>query len=302
MKVLALRRPDVCTGCQLPLAVGSKAAWEQATRTVRCLACAGQPAVTEVPPVAISPTAVAVDVLPLDSAAPPAPEQATGPPTLVPPVAGGSAQREYQKRASRREDNIRSRHPKLGGLILALSNEPVTTRVWAQGAAGERAVAAKLDELAGEHLIALHDRKMLRADGRSTRANIDHLVVAASGVWVVDAKTHHGTLDVRRTGGLFSPRVERLFIGGRDKTSLLTGLQGQVEAVQRVLLEVQADVPVRGALCFVGTELPWFGETIAGVPLVGRRGLGKLLRKAGDLDPEDREALADFLQGRFVPA
>lgn len=216
--------------------------------------------------------------------------------------AGTSALREYERRSTKREQGIRSRHPKLGGLIPALSNEPASIRVWAQGAAGERAVAAKLDELAGEHLVALHDRKMLRPDGRASRANIDHLAIAASGVWVVDAKTHKGQLEVRRSGGLFTPRVERLFIGGRDQTKLLEGLAGQVETVRRVLMGVGAEVPVRGVLCFVGTELPWFGASIADVPLVGRRGLGKLLKQPGDLATEDREALAAYLASRFVPA
>jgi hypothetical protein len=163
-------------------------------------------------------------------------------------------------------------------------------------------VAAKIDELAGDHLVALHDRKVLRPDGRASRANIDHLAVCAAGVWVVDAKTHHGTLQVRRSGGLFGPRVERLFIGGRDKTTLLDGLARQVEAVRGVLAEVGADVTVRGALCFVGTELPWFGEAIGGVPLVGRPGLGKLMKQTGDLDVDDREALGQYLDRRFVPA
>jgi hypothetical protein len=223
-------------------------------------------------------------------------------PELPPAVAGGSAQREYERRSQRRAEAIRSRHPRLGGIVLALTNEPSSTRVWAQGAGGERAVAAKLDELAGEHLIALHDRKMLRADGRASRANIDHLVVTAAGVWVVDAKTHKGTLQVRRSGGLFSPRVEKLYIAGRDKTSLLDGLTGQVEAVRAVLLEVGAEVPVRGALCFVGTELPWLTESIGDVPLVSRRGLGKLMKQPGDLASQDREALAQYLDSRFVPA
>lgn len=59
---------------------------------------------------------------------------------------------------------------------------------------------------------------------------------------------------------------------------------------------------VRGALCFVGTELPWFGESISGVPLVGRRGLGKLLKQPGDLQPADREALALYLASNFPAA
>ena len=61
------------------------------------------------------------------------------------------------------------------------------------------------------------------------------------------------------------------------------------------------EVPVRGALCFVGTELPWFGDSVAGVPLLGRRGLAKL-KRGGDLGAEDREVVADFLSTRFPPA
>jgi hypothetical protein len=213
-----------------------------------------------------------------------------------------SAQAEYDRRVSRREQAVRARHPRLGGLLLALNDEPASTRVWAQGARGERAVAARLDELAGPDLIALHDRRMVRPDGTATRANIDHLAITAAGVWVIDAKTHRGQLEVRRSGGLFSPRVERLFINGRDQSKLLVGLQGQVDAVSEALCEVDAFVPVRGILCFVGTELPWFSESIAGVPLVGRKKLKKVVQQPGDLSSEDREAIADYLDRRFVPA
>jgi hypothetical protein len=297
VKVLALRRSDTCVSCGTALAIGTKAAWDATARTVQCLGCATGPVPGLEAPQPIA--APGIDVLPVVEAAP-------APSATIPPqsrrAAGSSAQREYDKRSQRREAAIRSQHPRLGGLVLALTNEPASTRVWAQGAHGERAVAAKLDELAGEHLVALHDRRMLRPDGRASRANIDHLVVTAAGVWVIDAKTHQGTLQVRRSGGLFSPRVEKLFIAGRDKTSLLDGLEKQREAVRSVLAEVSADVPVRGVLCFVGTELPWFGENIGGVPLVGRRGLGKLLKQPGDLAPDDRDALAAYLDSRFIPA
>ena len=275
------------------------AAWDATSRTVRCLPCAQPPTASAAAQPTVQP---AIDVLWATPAAA-APLVVSAMPEQAPAaVAGGSAQREYDRRSQRREANIRSRHPRLGGLLLALSNEPASTRVWAQGAGGERAVAVKLDELAGEHLIALHDRKMLRPDGRASRANIDHLAVTAGGVWIVDAKTHQGALQVRRSGGLFSPRVERLFIAGRDKTSLLDGLARQVETVRTVLARVGAGVVVRGALCFVGTELPLFGDSIGGVPLVGRRGLVKLMKQPGDLAADDREAIAQYLDSRFVPA
>lgn len=291
--MLALRRPDTCVDCSTALPVGTRAVWDATSRTVRCLNCADARSAT-------SPARLAgAEAQQLAPA-----EQRPAQDEIPPPrnAGGASAQREYERRSQRREQQIRSQHPKLGGLILALTNEPASTRVWEQGAQGERAVAAKLDELSGEHVEVLHDRALRRADGRLSQANIDHLAVAASGVWVIDAKSHHGRLEVRRVGGLFSPCVEKLIIAGRDKTALVEGLAGQVAAVAAALATVSATVPVRGALCFVGTELPWFGDSIRGVPLVGRRGLAKLLKQSGDLAAQDRLAIAQFLASRFPPA
>lgn len=284
MKVLTLRRPDECFVCGRALEAGTRAVWDPSQRQVRCLPChEGRATLVDAP----QPL--------LDEATAVLPEQ--------PHAGGASAQREYDRRSARREQQIRTQHPKLGGLLLALNKEPASTRVWAQGAAGERAVASRLDELASEDVVALHDRRMRRPDGTLSRANIDHLAVTAAGVWVIDAKTHQGALEVRRSGGLFSPRVEGLYINGRDRTPLVHGLLKQVAAVRTELEKVHADVPVRGALCFVGTELPWFGSSnIVNVPLVGRRGLTKLLRSMGDLGSDDRDAVAAFLQRRFPPA
>ena len=284
MKVLALRRADECSVCGTALDAGTRALWDAAQRQVNCLPChEGRAALVDAPQPLLTEGTASL------------PEQLR--------AGGASAQREYDRRSARREHQIRTQHPKLGGLLLALSKEPASTRVWAQGAAGERAVASKLEELSGEHVVALHDRRMRRPDGTLSRGNIDHLAVTASGVWVIDAKTHQGALEVRRSGGQFSPRVESLYINGRDRTPLVHGLLKQVAAVRTALEAVHADVPVRGALCFVGTELPWFGSSsIVDVPLVGRRGLIKLLRSSGDLRSEDRDAVAAFLHRRFPPA
>ena len=195
MKELTLRRPDVCADCAATLAAGKRARWDQAARTVHCLTCSH----TTTPAARV-------------------PRQRPVPAPVGWPAAGvrgGSAQREYERRAAKREGAVRCWHPRLRGLILALSQEPASTRVWAQGAAGERAVAARLEQL-GEAVCVLHDRAVRRPDGRLSRANIDHLAVTPAGVWVIDAKTHRGALEVRRTGGLFSPRVATLYIGGRD--------------------------------------------------------------------------------------
>jgi Nuclease-related domain len=301
VKVVALRRSDVCVGCSSELPIGTRAGWDPGSRTVRCLACVDSLVAVEVgdEPATAEPDIAAS----MPGASAGANEQ---PPIQTVPLlcgtGGASAMREYRRRSEHRDQQVRAAHPRLGGLILALTNEPTSTRNWAQGAAGERAVAATLDELIGDHLAVLHDRLMRRPDGRVSRANIDHLAVSACGVWVIDAKTHRGELKVQRSGALFSPRVEKLYIGGRDKTSLVAGLGTQVASVRAELATVNADLPVRGALCFVGTELPWFGQSIDGVALVGRRGLAKLLKRDGDLTSDDRDAIARFLATRFPAA
>lgn len=163
MKVLTLRRPDECSTCRTALDAGTRAVGDPAQRQVNCLPChEGRAALVDAPqPLLAEATAVL-------------PEQLR--------AGGASAQREYDRRSARREHQIRAQHPTLSGLLLALSKEPASTRVWAQGAAGERAVASKLDELAGEDVVALHDRRMRRPDGTLSRANIDHLAVTAAGV------------------------------------------------------------------------------------------------------------------------
>ncbi len=167
-------------------------------------------------------------------------------------------------------------------------------------ASGERTVAAALNAL--PDVLALHDRRMVGARGRPTRATIDHLVIAPSGVWVIDAKTHYGPLEVRRSGGILTPRVEQLFINNRDRTALVDGLRHQVRTVARALLEADHAVAVRGTLCFLGTPLPWVEEEIGGIPLVGERDLHELVQQAGNLDGVTRADLAAVIAARFVPA
>jgi hypothetical protein len=138
VKVLALRRPDSCADCSTVLEIGTKAAWDPSSRSVRCLPCSGPSSAAPAVPASAAPV-LAPEPSPI-----PVPVQRVLERPVPAATAGGSAQREYERRSQRREATIRSRHPRLGGLLLALSNEPSSTRVWAQAAGGERAVAAKL--------------------------------------------------------------------------------------------------------------------------------------------------------------
>jgi Nuclease-related domain len=64
---------------------------------------------------------------------------------------------------------------------------------WHRGADGEVATAATLDRLASRHWLVRHD---LGVPG--SRANIDHLVIGPSGVWVIDSKSFRARLRARR--------------------------------------------------------------------------------------------------------
>lgn len=58
---------------------------------------------------------------------------------------------------------------------------------WEKGAAGERTTAERLALLPSEFVV-MHD---LHVPG--SRANVDHLVIGPTGVFVVDSKAHSGT-------------------------------------------------------------------------------------------------------------
>jgi hypothetical protein len=126
-------------------------------------------------------------------------------------------------------------------------------------------------------------------------------LVTPAGVWVVDTKTHKGRLTVLRSVPL-GRRSERLYIGGREQTDLVLGLAKQVCSVRRELQELGSDVPVEGALCFVGTEMPWRTRSIGDFPLLGLRRLARRMRGKGHLTPSDRSAIALLLDSRFPRA
>lgn len=170
---------------------------------------------------------------------------------------------------------------------------------WARGAAGERRLGDLLDRLAaGGRISVLHDRGL-----PGSSANIDHLVVAASGVWVVDAKSYTGRVEVVDRGG--GPRTgARLVVGGRDRTSLVAGARRQCHAVARVLPPLYPDVVVFGALCFVGARRRRArpGGVIDDMLITWEGDLARWLRDPGPLDQPFRSAIQHHLAARFRPA
>jgi hypothetical protein len=186
-----------------------------------------------------------------------------------------------------------------GGLRLRFGGAPQHERSWAEGADGEREVAASLERRCRPEVMLLHDRGI-----PGSRANIDHIAVAPAGLWLIDAKNHRGKLRVHR------PLLGRpkLTIGGRDWTKLTEGLLRQVEIVRGIISGIDSSVPVHGALCFPRVDLPLLGILrggslcFDGVPIVYRKALTRRLNEDGPITRERAELLAMQLAERLPQA
>lgn len=267
-----LRRADRCRVCAADLPVGVEAWWDSSSRTVACLACVN------------ADVARGLAVEPID-----------------PGRAGASALREYERRHDAREQHARAKLGGLGAFLATVIDEPASTRVWQQGAAGELRVAQRLEKhLDGTGVRLLHDR---RVPGHA-QANIDHIAVGPGGVTVIDSKTHSGK--IRRDGrGLFVERLTILRIDGRDQTKLITGVEKQIGYVRTALakFDIGHKLDVVGALCFPNVEgLPWFRQIeIRAIVVDGPKPVSHLAARSGRLDSETVERIWTNL-GRAFPS
>jgi hypothetical protein len=246
----------VCSRCGVMLRAGNVAVYDRAARTIHCFSC---------------PTA-------------PAP----APPDIDAGVAGRSARQEHQRRAAKRETAVKDRWgDRIGGVVLALTDEPQSTRAWAVGARGEEKLANALDGFS-----VLHDRRV-----PGTRGNIDHIVIAPAGVFVVDAKAYEGRIEIRNHGWFLRPD-ERLHVGRRDCSALADKMGWQVAAVETALRAagVEPLPPITPVLCFVDGDWPLIAppNVFRGVRLEAARSLRK--RLVGEvLDEAAIERLARIL-------
>jgi len=262
---MRLRYAGTCVRCGKSIGKGVQAVYDSNTRTVYCVKCEVQPA----------------------------PSAADDP-----GHAGASAQREYDRRSSAREAKVRASLGNiLGGVVLALTDEPQSTRAWQRGAIGERRLAEALGGVPG--LKILNDRSVPH-----TRGNIDHIVITSAGVFVVDAKLYKGLIKLHDVGGFFKTDV-RLFVGRRDCSELAQNMGWQVEAVQRALTAAGFNpLPlVRPVLCFVDGEWPMFSppSEYHGVCLEGKRSIRKLISDRQILDAASIDRIYHSLAVAFPP-
>ena len=135
---------------------------------------------------------------------------------------------------------------------------------WARGAAGEVATAALLARLAPPRWTVLHD---LAVPG--SRANIDHLVIGPTGLWVVDTKAFRGRVVVR---------WGRARVGGVPLAT--AAVRWEAEVVSDRLA-----VPARPVIALHGPALPWRPKRCDGVCVVAATRLTRRLRRGAILRP-----------------
>ena len=203
---MSLRYKGTCEACGAALEARTKAWYDSARRKVRCTVCG--PAASD----------------PATTATSPAEQQALLTALTPPPDAGHAGASALRKdewlSARHREQNevevardaawrdqVKQAHPVLGRLASAVAPkrtigpEPQSVTAWQKGSHGEVRVGGVLDGWAiTVGAVVLHDRKI-----PGSRANIDHLVVARSGVWSVDAKEYTGSVTKVDVGGCSAP-------------------------------------------------------------------------------------------------
>ncbi|MBT9254876.1 NERD domain-containing protein [Phycicoccus sp. KQZ13P-1] len=163
---------------------------------------------------------------------------------------------------------------------------------WAAGAEGERRVAAALSMLPPDWLV-LHDRLLMPGLADS---NIDHLVVGAAGVVLVDAKNWAGHLSEWQ-GSVFQhsfaadgPRRHR----PRDR---------EFAVVRSMAIEVarRVGVTVTAVIALAGARAAEFGEprVVHGVWVVPVDRLASWLRRRPEMVIDDRARLDVQLRTEF---
>jgi len=209
---------------------------------------------------------------------------------VEPGVAGASAAAEGVRRSDKRIEDARRRHGDHAAEVAKAMAERDSAASWGKGSRGESRLAAFVEREVGDAVIPLHDRLI-----PGTRGNIDHIFVASTGVWVVDAKALKGKV-VRREVGPLWRRENQVYVGGRNRTSLANGLEKQVAAVIAALKPNPEfkGTDVQAALCFLDSEwslLDFPFQVGSSVWVMYPGALRKRLKKQGSLSREKIERI-----------
>jgi hypothetical protein len=210
---------------------------------------------------------------------------------VEPGVAGASAAAEGARRRDRRIEEVRRTHGDHAAEVAKAMAERDNAATWGKGSSAESRLAAFVEREVGDAVIPLHDRLI-----PGTRGNIDHIFVASTGVWVVDAKALRGKV-VKREVGPFWRRENQVYVGGRNRTELG---QSVVKQVAAVIAAVRPDPELKGTdvhavLCFLDPDnwaLLDFPFQVSSVWVMYPGALRKRLKKKGPLSRERMDRIA----------
>jgi hypothetical protein len=163
------------------------------------------------------------------------------------------------------------------------------TLAWRRGAQGERRTARVLAPLERQGYQLFHD---LAIPGSA--ANVDHLVVGPTGVFVIDSKRYRGHLHYS---------AGRLWHGRRALDRTLATLWWEATQVAETL-GLGPDLHVYPVLCIHVARLPWQRELLVdGIPVLAAGALRLALQVTRQaLSFEQVELVAAHVHSSFQPA
>ena len=179
----------------------------------------------------------------------------------------------------------------LAGLVIAalvgwrLRFRPSeAARTWQRGARGERHTARLLRRLTRDGYVVFHDLVVPGSD-----ANVDHLVIGPSGVFVIDSKQWTGHVHQGADGLAWNNHYPL------DRT--LQTVRWEAEAVGHLL-----GTRAAALLCVHGAHVHGGGVAAHGVAIVSARRLHEALGHDQVLSDGDVELLAATARMRLRPA
>jgi Nuclease-related domain len=158
-------------------------------------------------------------------------------------------------------------------------------RTWRRGAAGERHTARLLDRLTRDGYVVFHDLAM----PGNTSANVDHLVIGPTGLFVIDSKQWTGSVHQSADGLAWHNHYPL------DRT--LETVRWEAEAVGRLL-----GTHTTPLVCVHGAHVHGGGLHAQGVAIVPASQLRTALGYDRVLSDADVELLATTAWTRLHPA
>jgi hypothetical protein len=158
-------------------------------------------------------------------------------------------------------------------------------RTWQRGAHGERHTARLLDRLTRDGFVVFHD---LAVPG-NTSANVDHLVIGPTGVFIIDSKQWTGQVHQGADGLVWHNHYPL------DRT--LETVRWEAETVGRLL-----GIRVAALLCVHGAHVQGGGLHAQGVAIVPAHLLRSALGYDRVLSDADVELLATTVCSGLRPA